>query len=180
MKNIDLLNNNPKFIGRLTTSALNALPRANEGEMAFCTDTNEVKIYTDGAWVPMGDTGDLLKLNLYDLNKSIISQLKKLTSVDIDNIIEDINTFDSDKNNNFYMLYGKEISYFTLFSKLTQTPEFEMLGEAVIECLGEIGEVRAAAHKDDGMAFEFCVEYEDSVTCLYLFPYDSAVVGIGV
>ena len=63
MKNIDLLNNNPKFIGRLTTSALNALPRANEGEMAFCTDTNEVKIYTDGAWVPMGDTGDLLKLN---------------------------------------------------------------------------------------------------------------------
>ena len=70
MKNIDLLNNNPKFIGRLTTSALNALPRVNEGEMAFCIDTNKVKIYTDGAWVPMEDAGDLLKLNLYDLNKS--------------------------------------------------------------------------------------------------------------
>ena len=66
MENIDLLNNNPKFIGKLTTSILNALPRANEGEIAFCTDTNEVKIYTDGAWAPMGNTGDLLKLNLYD------------------------------------------------------------------------------------------------------------------
>ena len=78
------------------------------------------------------------------------------------------------------MLYGKEISYFTLFSKSTQISEFETLGEAVIECLEDIGEVRAATHTEDGMAFEFWSEYEDTVTCLYLFPYDAAIVGIGV
>ena len=180
MENIDLLNNNPNFIGKLTTSILNALPRAKEGEMAFCTDTNKTMIYTNGAWIPYEETEITLKLNLYDLNKNIISQLPKLTSVAIDNIIDDINNFELDKSNNFYMLYGKEISYFTLFSNLTEFSDFELLGEAVIDCLSNIGEIRAAARTEDGVAIEFLVDCENDFTCLYLFPYDDGVVGIGV
>ena len=74
MKNIDLLKNNPKFIGRLTTSTLNALPRANEGEIAFCTDTEKVMTYYNGEWIEMSENNnDLLTLKLIDLNKNIIS-----------------------------------------------------------------------------------------------------------
>ena len=181
MKNIDLLKNNPKFIGRLTTSTLNALPRANEGEIAFCTDTEKVMTYHNGEWIEMSENNnDLLTLKLIDLNKNIISQLPQLTAKDIENIANDIDALDNKLNNSFYMLYGKEISYFTLFSKLTEISEFELLGEAVIECLNDLGELRAAAHTPDGMAMEFWVNYEDDVICLYLFPYDKAIVGIGV
>ena len=180
MKNIDLLKNNPKFIGRLTTSALNALPRVNEGEIAFCTDTEKVMTYHEGNWIEMPETNELLSLKLIDLNKNIISQLPRLSTNDINSIIEDINNLDDKLNNSFYMLYGKEISYFTLFSKLTEMSDFELLGEAVFECLNDIGDLRAAAHTPDGMAMEFWVNYENDVVCLYLFPYDKAIVGIGV
>ena len=52
------------------------------------------------------------KLNIYELNKQIISQLPPLDPVKFNDAVDTINNWGKGYT---YMLYGKEISYFTLF-----------------------------------------------------------------
>ena len=54
-------------------------------------------------------------VELYELNRSIIDQQGALDEVAIAEKFNLINTFADDTKNNFYMLYGREINYFTVF-----------------------------------------------------------------
>ena len=75
-----------------------------------------------------------IEANLYDLNRSLISQWPIL---DILTALETmIDKFYSETNNSFYMLYGKEKSYFTLFH-FEEKSEFSKLSDGVITCLKE-------------------------------------------
>ena len=73
------------------------------------------------------------------------------------------------------MLYGKEISYFTLF-KLKQVDSFP---HEAIDCLQNIGPIKAIDLTEDKDAIEAWVMADDEATCLYLFPYDMGVVVVG-
>ena len=73
------------------------------------------------------------------------------------------------------MLYGKEISYFTLF-KIIDSNDF---GYEVIECLKNIGIIKAIDFTETKDAVEIWVENDDGPTCLYLFPYDNGIVEVG-
>lgn len=111
-----------------------------------------------------------LEIGLYDINKQIISQLPALT-----NILEKqklINNFSIDTKNTYYMLYGKEISYFTLF----KIKEYQYFGAEVVDCLEYIGIIKAIDLTETNDAIEIWIENEDGPTCLYLFPYDTGVV----
>lgn len=81
-------------------------------------------------------------------------------------------------DNKCYMLYGKEIGYFTLFMRDSYNWEIETLDLAVMECLANVGPVYSielTANKD---AIEIWVKdtQRDLLTCMYLFPYDNGVV----
>lgn len=143
-----------------------------EGEIALAED-GKYKVFKDGEWHDLKMEGSNLELGLYDLNKQIISQLPSLTDEELDKKIDVIDDSYIKCVNDFYMLYGKEISYFTLF-KVNEPIYF---AKTVLDCLNEIGEIKAIDPTEDGFAIEIWVQPTDEEpTCLYLFPYDNGLV----
>ena len=118
-------------------------------------------------------------IELYELNRSIIEQQGTL---DVDILAEKfklIDTFAADTKNDFYMLYGREINYFTVFAKHKRW-ELETLALAVAECLVNIGSVYSIELTAEKDAIEIWVKdiHQDLLTCMYLFPYDGGIVRI--
>ena len=62
---------------------------------------------------------------------------------------------------------------------LSLTSDLVGLGAAAIECLNNIGSIKAIDLTEDKDAIEAWVMAEDEATCLYLFPYDMGVVVVG-
>ena len=117
---------------------------------------------------------------LYELNRSIIDQQGAMEDIDIiHSKLELIKNFANETNNNFYMMYGKEIGYFTVFAR-DENWELETLDLAVAECLFNVGYLYSIELTADKSAIEIWVRtYEnDLVTCMYLFPYDNGIVRI--
>lgn len=158
------------------------LPRPHEGEMAYAVDTDKLFIYNNNEWVEYVPQKNNIELSLYDLNKQVISQLVSLTNIEI---LEKMSLINEYKNKNFinsyFMLYGNEISYFTLFRGEFDVNglELETLGEAVISCLNELGIIKSIELTDYN-SIEIWIETKEDneTTCLYLFPYDNGVIPV--
>ena len=61
-----------------------AIQNHEPGEMALCTDTNEIYMWDEQyGWNLINIDNKGLELNLYDLNKNIIGQLNPLTPNEI-------------------------------------------------------------------------------------------------
>ena len=111
-----------------------------------------------------------LEMNLYDLNKQLVSQLPEFT--DAKSRVED---FKKD-NVGFYMLLCRELNYFTLFQITSDAPKEDNFADVVVECANTIGVIKSAMENDDG-AFEIWVtNAENESFVMYLFNYDGGVV----
>lgn len=146
----------------------------DEGEIIQNPD-GEYLIWKDGNWNKINMEGSNLSMGLYDINKQIIAQLPDLTPDDLIEKLPLIKQLHEKYNNEYYMLYGKEISYFTLF-KLKQVESFP---NEAIDCLQNIGSIKAIDLTEDKDAIEAWVMADDEATCLYLFPYDNGLVVVG-
>ena len=144
-----------------------------EGEIIQSTIDKKFYIYKDGNWMLINMDSSGINMGLYDMNKQIIAQLPELT--DLEEKEEVIHGLHIDWGNFYYMLYGKEISYFTLF----KMKEPQYFGKEVIECLKNIGTIKAIDFTEAKDAIEIWVQIAEEPTCLYLFPYDSGVVQVG-
>ena len=144
-----------------------------DGEVVIDAITAKVMIYREGKWVPVISDNAGLSLGLYDLNKQIIAQLPELA--DLNKAIQTIDALHEMYRNKYYMLYGKEISYFTLFKLI----EPQYFAQEVLDCLRNVGKIKAIDPDEPGTAVEIWVETDDGPTCLYLFPYDSGLVQVG-
>ena len=173
------LSNSPRFRGSFTSKIIKALPNCQEGETVFNTDTQKGMIYKKGKWEEIRMEGQGLNMNLYDLNKSIVAQLPDIT--DFKNYYTLITEFYQQTNNAFYMLYGKEISYFTLLHGIPYSFNtkkiLEPFSKNVVDCLKAFKAVKSIDYTENKDAIEIWVsDEEDNITCLYLFPYDNGVV----
>lgn len=171
----DFVSSHPHFIGALESTMLAGLPRPQNGELVFCKDTSKVMIYENNEWHEFNQESGL-KMNLYELNKSVISQLPNLDNETIlagKNLIQE---FTVNNNNTYYMLYGYEINYFTLFKRSSKG--LEAISDVVIDCLNNIGPIKSIDLAFDKSAVEIWVESEETTTLLYLFPYDLGVVEV--
>ena len=146
----------------------------DEGEIIQNPD-GEYLIWKDGNWNKINVEGSNISMGLYDMNKQIIVQLPTLTTDDLLEKLPLVEELHNKYNNEYYMLYGKEISYFTLF-KLKQVESFP---HEAIDCLQNIGPIKAIDLTEDKDAIEAWVMADDEATCLYLFPYDMGVVVVG-
>lgn len=146
----------------------------DEGEIIQNPD-GEYLIWKDGNWNKINVEGSNISMGLYDMNKQIISQLPSLTTDDLLEKLPLVEELHNKYNNEYYMLYGKEISYFTLF-KLKQVESFP---HEAIDCLQNIGPIKAIDLTEDKDAIEAWAMADDEATCLYLFPYDMGVVVVG-
>lgn len=158
-------------IKKMDLSQINFEPM--EGEVIQDTITGEIRVFHDGQWVTMRTDGAGLSLGLYDINKQIIAQLPEFA--DLNKAIKTIEALHDIYHNKYYMLYGKEISYFTLFKLI----EPQYFAQEVLECLRNVGTLKAIDPDEPGTAVEIWVENEDGPTCLYLFPYDNGLVQVG-
>lgn len=145
-----------------------------EGEIMQNTADGKFYIWKDDSWMLINMDSSGVSMGLYDMNKQIIAQLPELT--DLEDKHYTISNLHAKFNNNYYMLYGKEISYFTLFKVIDST----YFSNEVIDCLRNIGTIKAIDSTETQDAIEIWVENENNPTCLYLFPYDSGVVQVGV
>lgn len=148
-----------------------------EGEVVQ-TLNDTFAVYKDGNWEPINLAQEgSLGITMYELNKQLISQLPRLTAKKIQESKHLITQYGLSTNNQFYLLYGKEISYFTLF----QIEDFESFGKEVISCLKEVGVIKAIDLTEDKTAIEIWITQNDTTdsVCLYLFPYDAGIVKVG-
>ena len=156
-----------------------------ENDLVYSTDTQEIFQYRNGKWEHYASDvkveGGGLNMGLYELNKSIIGQLP--TIEDTTEKGELINEFYQNTHNKFYMMYGKEISYFTIFNVIEGTTELKSLADGVFACLEQFGPIKAIDKNEDGTAIEIWVmddvgTVNGEATCLYLFPYDAGIVEV--
>ena len=133
----------------------------------------EYLIWKDDQWNKINMESSGIDLSLYDMNKQIIAQLPDLT--DWDRVEALLNDFYNLHHNTYYMMYGKEISYFTLF----KVNEPLLFGDTVADCIPNIGTVKAVDMTEANDAVEIWVINNNEPTCLYLFPYDMGLVEVG-
>jgi len=112
-----------------------------------------------------------IELSLYEMNRNIISQM---APINVSNKTSELREFLENSKNEYYMLYGKEISYFTLF--LTKERKAIKVMEVLKECLENLGKVIVFEMTELEDAIEIWIRNsEDEITCLYFFPYDLGV-----
>lgn len=136
----------------------------------------EYKIFNDNdGWQSIDVNNGNIQLNLLDINRQIISQLPELTEVS--DKIELIDNFSKEQGNTFYMLYGKNISYFTVFM-VSLFQSLETLGTEVINCLRNLGKIKLIEPDSNNPAAIECWIQEDGqeAEVLYLFPYDLGII----
>lgn len=163
-----------------TKSELYALQNHAEGECVYCEEDEKVYSWQNPeGWGPVEFKNEGISMNLYDLNKSIINQLK---TMEIDEIKEKSELFDKLYNNTkdiHYMLLCKDYNYYTIFKKVPECiPSF---ADTVCEIVGEIGEVKSIEFTESQDAIEIWIQPNETEEALvfYLFPYDAGVVYYG-
>ena len=170
---------------------LKALPNHQQGEIAFVEDQNSTYIYMDDeqGWVPFKakTNANGLQMSLYELNKSIISQLPVFDNNAWNGAEKIVNDWISsqlsqEKKSRYFILYGKDISYFTVFRRVSAGADYEDFFSGLKDLLASIGDVYAIDPVKDNSAMEIWVRYIDEeqkideMTCLYLFNYDEGVI----
>jgi hypothetical protein len=157
-----------------------AMQNHEPGEMALCKDTNEIYIWDeDHGWSLFQVNGKGFEMNLYDLNKNVISQLNPLTPGEITMKMSLIRDYYNQANNIYHMLLCKDFSYYTIFNydSMLSFPDFP---SAICTIITELGEVYSIELLEDG-AMEIWIKPtgEESPYAFYLFPYDAGVVYYG-
>lgn len=156
---------------------LNALQNHSEGEVAFCEEEQSYMMYTHGEWMPIKatvtDSG--LQIDYYTLNKQLISQLPPFDETRINDAKDTIAAWGTES---IYMLYGREINYFTLFQK-QEHGYYDSLGNALFDCLSYLTDTIYAFDVTADNNIEIWIQYQDITTVLYLFNYEDGVVTYG-
>ena len=107
------------------------------------------------------------------MNKQLAKQMPPFDEARIKAMLESLKEWKQD-DVNLYMLYGKEISYFTLFQK--QALAKNNFVQAVYACLRDLTDTIYSFEVVDSNSCEIWINYENDATCLYLFNYDAGVV----
>lgn len=157
------------------------------GTVAYSQEDQNFFMYNGTGWDPVeinfGNEEEEINtgLTLYDLNKSIVSQLKPMTMEEIQTKKDVFKSYKEKSDNDYHMLLCKDYSYYTIF-KFNMASEFKSFGEAVITIITELGDVYSIEEQNDS-AIEIWIKPNDenveTPIAFYLFPYDAGVVYYG-
>lgn len=118
-----------------------------------------------------------IQMNLYDLNKQIISQLPSMTDEDLCSAMEVINDYKNERNEKYYMLLCNELKYYTLFAVQANPQGYLSLGHEVTLCLKEFAdEVKVIDITEDQQAVEIWITKDEETYVMYLFGYERGVI----
>lgn len=156
---------------------LSDIEMPSHGQTVWCSSEDKCYRYDaiEGWQEVPEDNEATINMNMYDINKQIISQLPKMSDEALAEKIEEISKFIYETKNKFYMLLCRDINYFTLFMLVEKAEE--TIEDILIECLHTLGEIKAIDPTDDG-AIEIWIEnefFENGPYAMYFFPYDGGV-----
>ena len=119
-------------------------------------------------------------MNLYDLNKSLISQMPALT---LEQIIQQkevvVDPFLTAVDSDYYMLLCNELKYYTIFNVMPGLSDF-IITEELFACLNEFcDEVKSIEKTDDGCAIEIWFSKDEETYVMYFFDYAGGVIHCG-
>lgn len=166
------------YITIKTLEELEGIEDPQNEQVVYIEDINGYRIYSNNKWYPVEGnvTNSGLNLDIYSLNKQIVAQFPVFdeeTWLGAKAVIEDwYNKIDSD----YFMLYGREINYFTIFHKKDENTEFSTMYEAIRECYNNVGEVHAVNPSEDGSAIEIWAEVQGKIIVMFLFDYKNGIV----
>ena len=119
-----------------------------------------------------------LGMTLYDMNKSIMLNEKKLTNQKMNQKMKELTEYFA--NGTYFMMLCHEMRDYTIF-QLTSKNNAKVAAEELRECLNNRGEVLSI--EKEGPAYEIWLRCfvdreaaEGNVYAYYLFPYDEAVI----
>lgn len=126
-------------------------------------------------------TTGAITMNLYDINKQLIAQLPELNEEQIIQARKVITDFIKNLNNDFFMLLGRDINYYTLFNIVNNETEHPLcaVADEVWACADYIGSIKSVDLIDEENAIEIWVQPRDEEgepLAMYLFGYDEGVV----
>lgn len=166
-------------------SVLNNLKNHEPNEICYCEETSKLYQYSleESKWVEMKTDGQGLNLNLYELNKNVISQLPFLDRKENEKTFrKKLNEFkENNKNSNYFMLLNNELHYFTILTlnqiknKIGELSTFE---NTIIDLIYEIGQIYSLEFTEDNSAIEIWIKPNgyDEPHVFYLFNYSEGVV----
>ena len=156
-----------------TYKILKSLPNHEEGEIAYITKEDQKYQYTEEKGWQVYKAPSVAEMNLYDLNKSLISQLPDLE--DFEEARQLITGYHVNENQSYYMLLFRDLNYYTIFhvNSKDEHPTFE---NEVLECIKELGTVKSITKCESGGSIECWIQRDEEVTVGYLFGYDGGVI----
>ena len=155
---------------------LSDIEMPSHGQTVWCS--SEDKCYRYDAiegWQEVPEDGSTeIGMNMYDINKQIISQLPAMSDEGIAEKLTEIKNYVDDLKNTFYMLLCRDINYYTVF--MIDGDAEEKFEDVLFECLKIFGQIKAIDEVDG--AFEIWVEnefFDNGPYAFYFFPYDTGV-----
>lgn len=117
-------------------------------------------------------------MNLYDLNKNIINQMKPMTQGEFYDKANDIifDLFITKPVNYYFMLLCKEYNYYTIFAPGEMDKVEEDFVSAVLGIVEELGPVYEIERTEGSIEFWIKPEGCEEPMIFILFPYDAGVV----
>ena len=117
-----------------------------------------------------------LQINLYDMNKQIISQMPTLKNEAVDKAIGVIKQYIEETEQTFYMMLCRDLNYYTLFHIVDYLTE-PAAADEVIACASELGAIKSVERAENEGAVEIWFQPIDSEpVAMYLFGYDGGVI----
>ena len=160
-------------VKQLSTEEMNNIIEPVENEIVYNTDDEKYYIWKN-EWININPDANI-NLNLYDMNKQIMSQIPDFTKEQMDESISTLNEWVNKTKSKYFMMLCKDISYYTLFNR-TKSAMDDNFGKCFKDCVNSLGPIKSIDFNEDKTALEIWFSYEDDVYCMYLFPYDSGVV----
>lgn len=156
-----------------------ALVNHEDGEICYCEKEKKYYVWQDGWKETEAPTvkGNEIKITYRDLVINTISNFEPFTLEAIEKYQVLINSWDEFQHRDFYMLYARELDYFTLLQRVPADGS-KCLGREILDCLMSIGYiiyVEDFTEEDDRIIFWLKTD-SGLITEAYLFDYTRGVV----
>jgi hypothetical protein len=117
-----------------------------------------------------------LQMNLYDINKQIISQLSSYSSEELVKAADEtLRDYKNDHPQKYYMLLCNELKYYTLFA-IEKGSEYKFENEVIL-CLQDFAdEIKVIDRTEDQEAVEIWIVKDNETYVMYLFGYEKGVI----
>ena len=157
-----------------------ALMNHEEGETVYCEEEKQCFVWQNGKYQPVSSTVDTageIKVNYRDLVISALSSFEPFTEDQVKRYQVLINEWDSFQHHNYYMLYARELDYFTLLAR-GDNDGLRCLGKEIFLCVESVGSPIYVEDftEEDNRIIIWIKTPDGKITEMYLFDYTEGVV----